>query len=52
MISECNRHRWAKVEEVNFKTAGLKGMSYLAADGSENNKIILLCYGVLCRAMK
>lgn len=41
VIGECVRHDWAKIEKVDFKTKGLKGMSYLAANDYENNVIML-----------
>lgn len=41
VIGECIGHKWAEIEKVDFKTAGLKGMSYLAANDQENNVIML-----------
>lgn len=41
LIEECQRHGWAKVAKTNFRTAGLKGMSYLATNENENNVIML-----------
>lgn len=37
----CERRGWAKVVDVPFRTAGLRGMSYLAGDESENNLVLL-----------